>query len=395
MSLQPETTLRIDNYRFERGDDGSERGFLSLLKGGFRTVTGLIGKRNKANYQVNTPTATIGIRGTEFAVSDGGGAVFVGEGSISVCNTGGCTFVGAGETVFVPDAVSKPQIVLRSVDLPPAPPPPPPAPVITTGDVRSPDGGFEFVPTPPAPDQGPRNLDIPSGSGAISVASLTTSGGRNAGIVGGSLTFAAGGALTTYVDCCGSINYRNGVVADHGSDGIVAWGRWTGGTVDTGGPPLPLQSVHYAGSPFSPTAGALASLSGTMSVIGSSAPTVTSGATVLNVGTPNAVTGTLTLNFSANTVALSLNIPVLATSFDMTGTGVFEKSSPTDARFFVRTGAVTGATCGSACIPDVPFAPFLAGHIHGTDASRASGIYRFQANIGDVTGSVAFRAVSD
>lgn len=39
-----------------------------LLKGGFRTVTGLIGKTDRAQYRVSTQTATIGIRGTDYEV---------------------------------------------------------------------------------------------------------------------------------------------------------------------------------------------------------------------------------------------------------------------------------------------------------------------------------------
>lgn len=43
-----------------------QRAFFRLVKGGFRTVTGLIGKANVDDYKVVTPTATIGIRGTEW-----------------------------------------------------------------------------------------------------------------------------------------------------------------------------------------------------------------------------------------------------------------------------------------------------------------------------------------
>lgn len=36
-----------------------------MIEGGFRTITGAIGHLRKANYAVETPTATIGIRGTD------------------------------------------------------------------------------------------------------------------------------------------------------------------------------------------------------------------------------------------------------------------------------------------------------------------------------------------
>jgi hypothetical protein len=42
----------------------SVEGFFSLLKGGFRAVTGLI--KDKLNYRYSTTVATIGIRGTDF-----------------------------------------------------------------------------------------------------------------------------------------------------------------------------------------------------------------------------------------------------------------------------------------------------------------------------------------
>lgn len=46
----------------------ARRAFFRLLKGGFRAVSGLIGKADPAEYRVNTPVATIGIRGTDYWV---------------------------------------------------------------------------------------------------------------------------------------------------------------------------------------------------------------------------------------------------------------------------------------------------------------------------------------
>jgi hypothetical protein len=45
---------------------GSSRAFFRLFKGGFRAVTGAIGRINRNDYRVATPVATIGIRGTKF-----------------------------------------------------------------------------------------------------------------------------------------------------------------------------------------------------------------------------------------------------------------------------------------------------------------------------------------
>lgn len=49
------------------GTGGSSRAFMSLLKGGFRSVSGLIGKLNREEYRITTPVATIGIRGTRYS----------------------------------------------------------------------------------------------------------------------------------------------------------------------------------------------------------------------------------------------------------------------------------------------------------------------------------------
>ena len=66
IALRPDTVLRVDTYYYHADQrDGSERGFFFLLKGGFRAITGAIGRNNKQNYLVTTPVATVGIRGTD------------------------------------------------------------------------------------------------------------------------------------------------------------------------------------------------------------------------------------------------------------------------------------------------------------------------------------------
>lgn len=67
LSVAPNSQLRIDQYSFENAAPQKDNMVLSLLKGGLRTVTGLVGKRgDREAYKVQTSTATIGIRGTEF-----------------------------------------------------------------------------------------------------------------------------------------------------------------------------------------------------------------------------------------------------------------------------------------------------------------------------------------
>lgn len=65
IAVRPDTKLKFDSFKFKGKEDGTENSFFSLFKGGFRAVTGLIGRIHKQNYRVTTPVATIGIRGTD------------------------------------------------------------------------------------------------------------------------------------------------------------------------------------------------------------------------------------------------------------------------------------------------------------------------------------------
>ncbi len=65
IAVRPNTDMGFDTYRYSGKEDGSENAVVSLLQGGFRTITGVIGRTNKQNYLIKTETATIGIRGTD------------------------------------------------------------------------------------------------------------------------------------------------------------------------------------------------------------------------------------------------------------------------------------------------------------------------------------------
>ena len=67
ISLQENSVLQIKKYQFKEGDS-SNSALLELLSGGLRTITGAIGKGNKKAYELRTPLATIGIRGTDYEV---------------------------------------------------------------------------------------------------------------------------------------------------------------------------------------------------------------------------------------------------------------------------------------------------------------------------------------
>jgi hypothetical protein len=154
ISLQPTTEFRVDNYEFSNQPTGQEKGFFSLIKGGMRTITGLIGRSNRDNYKVTTSVATIGIRGTEYTagLNSGGDELIVhaGEGLVEVCNSTGCVLLAAGESGSVQGKNEKPKRTDSRPKLPPAQPDLNVMPVYSTGDII---GGL-LVPTSPMPTTG-------------------------------------------------------------------------------------------------------------------------------------------------------------------------------------------------------------------------------------------------
>jgi hypothetical protein len=66
ITLKPGTTFRIENFSYDAGKPEADSAAFNLVKGGLRSITGLLGKRNKEKFSLKTPTATIGIRGTTF-----------------------------------------------------------------------------------------------------------------------------------------------------------------------------------------------------------------------------------------------------------------------------------------------------------------------------------------
>ena len=129
--LRPESRFQIDRYQFSgatpqagaapaAAQTGSaqaprqESAFFRLLKGGFRAVSGLIGHTRHDDYSVQTPVATIGIRGTDYEVRLCNGdcgditpapkdGLYAGvqSGGIALTTQGGTTTPTAGQFVFI------------------------------------------------------------------------------------------------------------------------------------------------------------------------------------------------------------------------------------------------------------------------------------------------------
>lgn len=65
MTVRPNTEVVLEQYRFRENSDSNSM-VMNLFRGGLRAVTGLISKSSPTAARIQTSTATIGIRGTDF-----------------------------------------------------------------------------------------------------------------------------------------------------------------------------------------------------------------------------------------------------------------------------------------------------------------------------------------
>lgn len=138
--MRPGTQIKIDAYRFEDSNPERDGFVLSLLKGGMRSVTGLLARRNPGRASYSTPTATIGIRGTHFGAlvcnndcgnvpSPSGGPpanglhVDVADGRIVVTTPAGALEFSVGQFGYVASSVVAPVSVPASQGIRAALPP--------------------------------------------------------------------------------------------------------------------------------------------------------------------------------------------------------------------------------------------------------------------------------
>jgi hypothetical protein len=123
VSLVPHSEFRVNAYSYGGQPDGSERIAMELIRGGLRTMSGLIGKAIQSAYEMKTTVATIGIRGTEYTVVYGESVSgTVSSGAIAVCNAGGCLDVSHGQSYYVKDEDTKPVFISKPAVLSPRQP---------------------------------------------------------------------------------------------------------------------------------------------------------------------------------------------------------------------------------------------------------------------------------
>ena len=67
ITMRPDSSLLVAKFSHE--DKSTDSFLTNLVKGGLRTVTGLLGKQRPESVKFTTATATIGIRGTDFEIA--------------------------------------------------------------------------------------------------------------------------------------------------------------------------------------------------------------------------------------------------------------------------------------------------------------------------------------
>ncbi len=112
INLFSESDFRIESYKLNANKSKLLESFFSLVKGGFRSLTGALVQRNKKAYRLKTPVATIGIRGTDFSIricsNDcprgylNGALVTVFEGELQADTASKTYRIKTGESVFIP-----------------------------------------------------------------------------------------------------------------------------------------------------------------------------------------------------------------------------------------------------------------------------------------------------
>ena len=237
MALQPDTNFKVEEFRFAQKGEGNDGVVMNLIKGGMRTITGIIGRSNRAAYSLKTPSATIGIRGTEFTAEMRDTLrAFCVQGLIFLGNGGGGLLLSSGQGAFVRSFTAPPQrndtkpslptisskemeVLLKVANVDPKNPTQDFNPVVTLQTVLAQLSNSTFAGT--LNGNWAVSLDAPvSGPGAVTNQKIVMN---------------SGGALVQFDDASAGFTTPVGTAtaSSGGNDGIVAWGKWTGGT--TGG----------------------------------------------------------------------------------------------------------------------------------------------------------------
>lgn len=387
VSLQPDTQFKIDEYIYEGRTDGTEKGTLSLVKGALRTITGAIGRVNRNTYQVNTQSATIGIRGTEYLASVVNSlSVSVGEGAVSLTNKAGELVVASGQSAYVADANTMPVLTYQKPVLPPEAAPQRKAQE-SNEEVSVPYLAGEQTGLISPPTGRPPVASSTDGNKVMSV----YSDGSWVAHVPVSIGFNANGIATQLFDTALNVWVDAGTTqVSGGSSGAVGWARWVNGTVDDTGNPITFtgayQGIHHLFGVLTPDSDlsslAAANVTGTYSVVGYTTPTFSDGhGAGLGDGV---VTGSLMAHFGTGKVDTDILIAFQGggSQYHLTAPGTIQDFSG-DAAYATYSGSL--GDCTNRCSTD------LLGHFFGANASNAGEMYIIHSRLGfDIQGVVAY-----
>jgi len=433
VSLQPNTDFAIRDYRYDGKTDGSERGVFGLVRGALRTVTGAIGRVNRSNYQIQTPTATIGIRGTGGLIQvqdDGTTRVRGFSGIWTVTNAGGTLDVGPRQAAVATPNTKEPPTETTEGPLVPAPPPGGPLefallkkhpegdalPPFTgtntfvAGDAVNENGiplaiatgtpSVPFLPssptapvTPPVTPPLPPVVPLSCSTGCeLSYATLTGSASligtvQNIAAPNSNVLLNPSFAMIGFTDLAGQPAVAVTQVETGTADNVVSWGRWTSATL--AGSPWPLfNTLAYVTGLPSPIADLTATtgtftfnfIGGTNPTDGTNVGTVLGGQVIGQFG-PTPKAGISNFMYSIRGSTFTLNTPLGS-----------ELIVPTGGPYAPFAGTVTATAtpfseCSGGCSATVN------GHFLGTGATHAGFAYSVNSVSGTVTtvGAAAFK----
>ena len=442
VSMRENSELSVDNYRFEGRENGNEMLVFRLVKGGLRTITGLIGKTNHKNYSLSSVTSTIGIRGTDYAATlcqgdcrnaDGSAAAdglygrVIGQSSgtnrIVVSNESHERQFGINQNFYVADARSEPRQLLEAPSFVSSRPE-------GRGQTARKDGdrstGRETATSGGASQESrvsstetaaPEPLayvvtEDKSASGNPTVLTGTLGiAGANGGDAGGATVFASQLTLsgTTLIGLNVTGTEDNGTpfsfsgtttigaVADTGSsaDIYANWGRWTSGTIVDNGVvitlgPAPNGHFHYIYGELTPP-DVVASKTGTavFSRIGGTTPTDS----VSPVNTASSFTfGSIGINFTTRTASLSslnMSFPT-GVNYNFSSVPLTMNFSGGAASIEGRVTNSTGCT-GGACITSSPATLKIDGAFLGPNGNHIGAVFATQSVAGTTASAQLFK----
>ena len=181
MTFRTGTNFYIDRYDYHPAtvkNNSVGTYAMNLIAGGFRTITGLIAKKNPSQYQVKTPVAIIGVRGTDYNAYIINGRLLVGY------NSGSPSVTHGGHTLYL--NAQTPYASVRASDFAPVPLKTQPVELKHQATIQR--TTFDAVQTPPSAAGAPPAAPPPPGgddgssggtaaSGGDSTQSSTASGG--------------------------------------------------------------------------------------------------------------------------------------------------------------------------------------------------------------------------